>query len=231
MFNELDKIKQPTDLNALTKPQLFELQKALLKLGYPVGKIDGILGFRTEGSFHAFKKDSNQGNLSMIGQGSVSLLKQQIKAGENTVGKINQAGLDLIKEFEGFRTNAYLCPANVWTVGYGATYYEDRTKIKPGDVVSKQRGEELLKNTVKDFENAVTQLVKVPLTPNQFAALVSFAFNVGVGAFSKSTLLKVLNQNNYDQAANELLRWNKGGGRVLPGLTRRREAERKLFLS
>lgn len=138
----------------------------------------------------------------------------------------SQKGIDLIKEFEGFRDTAYFCPANVLTIGYGHT-----KTCKPGQVISTTEGEKLLRQDVRRFENAVNVLAKVPLNQSQFDALVSFAFNVGVGAFKKSTLLRLLNQGKYDLAANEFKRWVNGGGRKLPGLVRRRKAERALFLS
>lgn len=140
--------------------------------------------------------------------------------------KINQAGLELVKQFEGLRLSAYICPAGVPTIGYGST-----KGVKMGDCITKAEAEALLIQDLERFEKAVNKAVKVPLTANQFSALVCFAFNVGIGAFQDSTLLRVLNQSDYAAAANELLRWNKGGGKVLPGLTRRRQAERALFLT
>ena len=139
--------------------------------------------------------------------------------------RTSQKGIDLIKEFEGFRNTAYLCPANVWTIGYGHT-----KTAKPGMCISTVQGEELLRKDVEKFENAVNTLVKVPLNQNQFDALVSFAYNVGVGAFGKSTLLRLLNQGEYQRAAKQLHRWVRGGGRKLPGLVRRRKAEYDLFV-
>lgn len=140
--------------------------------------------------------------------------------------RINEAGLNLIKDFEGCRLKAYLCPAGVWTIGYGHTQ-----GVKPDMVISQLQAERFLRQDLKRFEDAVTSLVKVPVTPNQFAALVSFAYNVGAGALYDSTLLRKLNKKDYKGAANEFLRWNKAGGKVLPGLTRRRIAEKDLFES
>ena len=145
---------------------------------------------------------------------------------DDKLKKTSQKGIDLIKEFEGFRARAYLCPANVLTIGYGHT-----KTCRQGQVISTTKGEELLKEDLKRFENAVNVLVKVPLNQNQFDALVSFAFNVGVGAFRNSTLLRRLNQGNYKLAADEFKRWVRGGGKKLPGLIRRRQAERDLFLT
>ena len=147
-------------------------------------------------------------------------------AASTTEKRTSAKGINLIKEFEGFRARSYLCPANVLTIGYGHT-----KTCQPGQVISTIKGEELLKEDLVRFERAVNVLVKVPLTQNQFDALVSFAFNVGVGAFKKSTLLRLLNQGNYKQAADEFMRWVHGGGVKLAGLVRRRQAERNLFLA
>jgi lysozyme len=138
--------------------------------------------------------------------------------------KTSQAGIDLIKTFEGIKLNAYLCPANVWTIGYGTT-----RGVKAGQVISAAKAEELLREDVREFERGVTEAVKVPLAQHQFDALVAFTYNVGLGAFRTSTLLRLLNKGEVAAAAGQFARWNKAGGKVLAGLTRRREAERKLF--
>ena len=143
------------------------------------------------------------------------------------IKQIGKAGLDLIKDFEGWRDTAYLCPANVLTIGYGST----GPHVKAGMKISKERGEELLKDDLDRFEKAVTRLVTVPLHQNQYDALVSFAFNVGISALERSTLLKRVNAKLFDQAAAEFAKWNRAGGRVLAGLTRRRAAEAALFKS
>lgn len=135
-------------------------------------------------------------------------------------------GIDLIKSFEGLSLKAYKCPANIWTIGYGHT-----GDVRPEQRVSQLEAENLLRVDLKVFEVAINKLVKVVLTQSQFDALVSFVFNVGVQAFSSSTLLNKLNRSDFSGAAGEFLRWNKAGTTVLPGLTRRREAERKLFVS
>ncbi len=140
--------------------------------------------------------------------------------------RINEKGLALIKEFEGCRLTAYRCPAGVWTIGYGHTQ-----DVKSGMAITKIDAERFLRQDIRRFEEAVTSLIKVPATSNQFSALVSFAFNVGINSLRTSTLLKKLNRGDLNGAANEFLRWNKAGGKELPGLTRRREAERKLFLT
>jgi lysozyme len=141
------------------------------------------------------------------------------------VGKISQAGIDLIKRWEGCRTNAYLCPANVWTIGYGHT-----KGVTKGMVISHLEADKLLIEDLKGFETAVRRLVTVPLNQNQFDALVSFTFNVGIGAFEKSTLLKLLNAGNYANAATQFAKWVHAGKQVLPGLVARREDEYQLFI-
>lgn len=140
--------------------------------------------------------------------------------------KISQAGLDLIKEFEGFEPEAYLCPAGIWTIGYGHT-----GDVSEGQTITEEEAEELLRQDVAFAEDAVTDYVEGDLTQGQFDALVCFVFNIGAGAFRDSTLLRLLNQGDNEGAAEQFLRWNKAGGKVLSGLTRRREAERELFLS
>jgi len=142
---------------------------------------------------------------------------------------------DLIKAFEGLHAvkadgtvRAYICPAGKWTIGYGST-----KGVRSGMNISKAEAEELLVKDVNEFESAVNRLVKVPLTQNQFDALVSFAFNVGEGNLARSTLLRKLNTGDYDSVPAELNRWNKarvnGELTALKGLTRRRSAEGALF--
>ncbi|MFZ5986922.1 MAG: lysozyme [Bacillota bacterium] len=144
--------------------------------------------------------------------------------------KASQKAIDLIKKYEGLKLTAYKCPAGVLTIGYGHT-----KTTKPGMTINKEMAELLLKQDLKDFEKAINELVKVPLTQNQFDALTSFIFNVGVGKFKNSTLLKELNEGNYKEAANEFLKWTKarqaGGLIELPGLVKRRKDEKKLFES
>lgn len=138
--------------------------------------------------------------------------------------KLSPAGLDLIKKAEGLRLKAYLCPAKVWTIGYGTT-----RGVKPGQTITEAKAAELLREDVREFEQAVSDAVTVPITQGQFDALVSLAYNIGAGAFRASTLLRLLNRGEYAKAAEQFDRWNRGGGRVLPGLVKRRAAERKLF--
>lgn len=145
--------------------------------------------------------------------------------------KISQAGLDLIKEFEGCRLSAYQDSVGVWTIGYGSTYWPDGRRVKQGDkLASDSEAEQLLLDTVKTYEAGVNRVVKTHITQNQFDALVSFAFNLGIRALEKSTLVKKLNKIDIIPVANEFSRWTKAGGKELAGLRRRRAAERDLFL-
>lgn len=143
---------------------------------------------------------------------------------------ISKVGIDLIKSFEGCYLKAYKCPAGVWTIGWGTTEPIDGVKPHEGMVITQKQADELLIKNLKGYENAVNEYVIYSINQNQFDALVSFAYNCGNGALKTSTLLKKLNAGDVHGAANEFLRWNKANGKVLNGLTRRREAERKLFL-
>ena len=138
--------------------------------------------------------------------------------------KVSQECVDLVKFFEGFEAKAYLCPANVWTIGYGRT-----KNVKEGDVVNKRQAERDLLEELEEFGNQVFFAVQVPLEQNEFDALTSWTYNLGVGNLQSSTLLKKLNSGDKNSVPSEMLRWNKAAGKVLAGLTRRREAEAKLW--
>ena len=138
---------------------------------------------------------------------------------------ITSEGVKLIKSFEGMELEAYQDAVDVWTIGYGHT-----KTVEPGMAITEAKAEALLRQDLEEFEEAVTEAVQVSINPNQFSALVSFCFNLGVGSLFQSTLLKLLNQGDFQGAADQFPRWNKAGGQVLEGLTRRRKAERALFL-
>ena len=140
-------------------------------------------------------------------------------------------GIALIKQFEGCKLTAYQDSVGVWTIGYGWTQPVDGKPIRAGMTIKQETAERLLKTGMVSYESDVPRLVKVGLTQGQFDALVSFTYNLGARSLSTSTLLRKLNTGDYAGAADEFLRWNKAGGKVLNGLTRRREAERALFLS
>ncbi|MBN3006243.1 lysozyme [Chromobacterium alkanivorans] len=139
---------------------------------------------------------------------------------------ISANGVKLIQQFEGLRLKAYQDAVGVWTIGYGHTGPD----VTPGLVITQAQADALLARDLSRFEAGVTRLVQVPLNQNQFDALVSFSYNLGLGSLQNSTLLRLLNQRDYAGAAAQFPRWNKAGGKVLPGLTRRRAAEQALFL-
>ena len=144
--------------------------------------------------------------------------------------QVNAEGYSLIKKFEGCRLKAYRCPANVLTIGYGNTFYENGDKVKEGDIITQKRAEELAKFIIDQFAVSITPFIKQPLTENQFSACVSLAYNIGTGNFKKSSVFKKLNINSLDATIADSFRlWNKGGGVVLKGLVRRREAEIQLY--
>jgi lysozyme len=147
--------------------------------------------------------------------------RDKIKRGAR---RINAAGLTLIKTYEGLSLRSYRCPAGMWTVGYGHT----RT-VAPGLELRPEQADALLLEDLRIFEKAVAELVQVPLNDNQFAALVSLAFNIGVVALGRSTLLKHLNAGQLDKVPPEFMRWTKVGTLELPGLVRRRTAEVELW--
>lgn len=143
---------------------------------------------------------------------------------------LNKAGADLIKSFEGCKLKAYQCSAMKWTIGYGNTFYEDGKPVKMGDAITQEKAEQLFELISADFSSKVAKLVPSHITPNQFGALTSFAYNCGVVNLQKSTLLKKVNANHNDPTIRaEFLKWNKANNKVLAGLTRRREAEANLY--
>ena len=138
--------------------------------------------------------------------------------------KVSQECIDLVKFFEGFEPRAYLCPANVWTIGYGRT-----KNVKEGDELTEPQAERDLFEELDEFAEQVLNRVKVDLEQNELDALTSWTYNLGVGNLQSSTLLKKLNSGDKNSVPSEMVRWNKAAGKVLAGLTRRREAEAKLW--
>lgn len=138
----------------------------------------------------------------------------------------SDACLLLIADFEGFKSEAYRDPVGIVTIGFGFT-----KGVQMGDVMSYEDALERLRSEAEGHWDGIKDSITKPLTQSMCDALTSFTYNVGVGAFNSSTLLRRLNRSDYKGAADELLRWDKAGGRVLRGLTRRRKAERELFLS
>lgn len=145
--------------------------------------------------------------------------------------KTGKEGIELIKDFEGFRSKKYNCPAGLPTIGYGHVILKGEERLQTASI-SEQEGEVILKKDLAKFESHVKRLVKVGLTQGQYDALVSFAYNCGPANLERSTLLRKVNANPNDRSiAYEFSRWNKAAGKVLAGLTRRREAEAKLYFS
>jgi lysozyme len=139
--------------------------------------------------------------------------------------KTGDRGRTLIKEFEGRHLKAYQDPVGIWTIGFGHT-----GRVKPGQVITPAEAEALLVLDLAHADACVNSNVSVAIAQAQFDALTSFVYNLGCGAFRRSTLLRLINAGEMQAAADQFPRWNKAGGNVLRGLTRRREAERRLFL-
>ena len=168
--------------------------------------------------------------------------------------KLSKAGEDLMHRYEGFRNKPYLCPAHIWTIGYGHVLYQEQIRLpvvrpegrtdipmtrkemplkaEDNRVWSKEEINELFRADVASFERGVLRLVPgVVGRQGSFDALVSFAFNAGLGNLQRSTIRMKANRGDWDGAAEAFMQWTKGGGKVLPGLVKRREAEVALFLS
>ncbi len=144
--------------------------------------------------------------------------------------KINEAGLNLIKAFESCRLQAYPDPGTggePWTIGWGTT----GQNVYPGLQISQEQADLWLAEDVSKFEICVSKALTVPVTDNQFSAMCSLAYHIGCGAFQRSTMVRLINNGKDVKAADEFLRWNRSCGREMAGLTRRREAERALFLT
>jgi lysozyme len=139
---------------------------------------------------------------------------------------VPEQAVELIKHFEGCKLKAYLCPAKVWTCGYGATGAD----VGRGTVWTQEDADDRLAKDLAKFERAAARMVRVPVTEGQKSALISLMFNIGSTAFQESTLLKLLNAKDYRGAGAQFGRWTKAGGRTLNGLVARRDAEAKLFM-
>lgn len=143
--------------------------------------------------------------------------------------RMSENGKRILKNFEGLKLCAYRCTSGIWTIGYGHT----GITVKSGDIITEAAANEFFEQDIKFFENAVNTLVTVKLNQNQFDALISFCFNIGVGkdGFAGSTMRKLLNRGEYTAAAEQFMRWVYSGGKISEGLRRRRIKERELFLS
>lgn len=149
----------------------------------------------------------------------------------DTNAKALDLASSLCRHFEGLRLQPYLCPAGVWTVGYGSTRYANGLPVRPGDPpIDREAAERLLRLTLaRDYLPAVRQLCPGADTPGRLAALVDFTYNLGAGHLRASTLRRKVNAGDWAAVPGELRKWVRGGGRVLPGLVRRREAETALI--
>jgi lysozyme len=157
--------------------------------------------------------------------------------------KISKNGMDLIKKFEGVRLRPYRCPAGLWTIGVGSVMYPEQLRMKMPERMkfclkpehfrdfTEEEVDELFRHDLARFERGVSRLINVELEQSKFDALVSFAFNVGLGNLQASTLRSKINRGDIDGAANEFPKWRRAGGKILKGLVRRRQAEQILFLA
>ena len=138
--------------------------------------------------------------------------------------KLGERGTEILKYFEGCKLTAYQDSVGVWSIGYGHT-----KGVYDGMTITQDQAEQMLLSELEEYEGYIENMVTVPLTQNQFDALVVWVYNLGPTNFRNSTLLKELNAGNYNAAGQEITRWNKAGGKVLAGLVKRREAEAELF--
>lgn len=143
--------------------------------------------------------------------------------------KVSDNGVAFLTKHEGFRTVAYKDQVGKWTIGYGHLIKLPYEQMYVDEPISKELAQNILKEDLSSAEVCIKAYVKVPLDQCQFDALISFVFNVGCAAFGRSTLLVLLNKGEYDRAAEQLLRWDKGGGKTIPDLTKRRGDEKRLF--
>ena len=144
--------------------------------------------------------------------------------------KTSPRAVQFIKDHEGYRERAYQCASGVWTIGWGHTS-DAKYPVRKGMKITRATATAMLKHDIQEAEDAIDAVVRVPLNANQYGALVSLIFNIGVGAFRRSTLLRHLNNGDYERASREFGKWNRSDGRVLPGLSRRRAEEKALFMT
>lgn len=204
-----------------TGAQVKELQR-LLSL-----RDDGVFGIKTLKAVKDFQSKNGLVPDGFVGSKTFEALANKKKQSNN----LSDSGMKLLEQFEGLRLESYLDSAGIATIGWGSIKYPNGNKVKLGDKITKDQAKEYKLHDLKEFKSTVNTSVKVPLTQNQYDALVSLSYNIGSGAFKNSTLLKKLNIGDYKGAAEQFLAWNKAGGKKVQGLVNRREAERKLFLA
>lgn len=214
------------------------IQRALIALGYDLGKggpsgkgDDGIWGQNTSSAIEAFQKKA--GLLGDIGEKTKKALGDAVLALVSGTMRTSAKGRAAITQREGNKLTAYPDPAtggDPWTIGVGHTSAAGPPKVVKGMKITAADSDEILARDLKEVEKAVNESVKVRLSQNEFDALVSLAFNIGNGAFAKSTLVKKLNAGDRAGAADQFLVWNKAAGKVMKGLVTRRQDERSQFL-
>lgn len=220
--------------------RIYKIQQRLSALGYNPGPIDGIRGRGTIGAIKEFQSEAGLEVDGLVGPqtwdalfetavGAISFTSDDhdpLMGVRETPGcfNIDDAGLGLITTFEGVRLEAYQDSVGVWTIGIGHT-----KNVRAGQTITYDQAKQMLREDVQWVEECINDRVTVPLSQSQVNALGSFVFNLGCGAFAKSTLLRKLNAGDERGAAQEFHRWNKAGGVVLAGLTRRRREEARLF--
>lgn len=207
------------------------LQKLLNQLDYHLIE-DGVFGQGTKTAVESFQKAVGLPVNGIVGPQTLSALS---KKNNPKTYSISSEGVAFIKSFEGFSLDSYDDGVGVWTIGWGSIKDLQGNPVKKGQKIDNSIANKLFKRDLQSFENAVNRLVTVPLSQNQYDALVSFSYNVGIGALSGSTLLKKLNVGDYTGAAESFMSWDKGrvNGKLveIKGLTRRRKAEKELFLT
>lgn len=203
-----------------TGAQVKELQR-LLSL-----REDGVFGIKTLKAVKDFQSKNRLVSDGVVGSKTFEALATNKKQSNN----LSDNGMKLLEQFEGLRLEAYLDSAGIATIGYGTIKYPDGSKVKKGDKITKDQAKQYKLHDLKEFENTVNTSVTVPLTQNQYDALVSLAYNIGSSAFKNSTLLKKLNSGDYKGSTEQFLVWNKVNSKKVQGLVNRREAERNLFL-
>lgn len=202
-----------------TGAQVKELQK-LLSL-----REDGVFGIDTLKAVKDFQIKNGLMSDGVVGSKTWEFLTKNTPK-----HSLSNKGMKLLEQFEGLRLEAYLDSASIATIGFGSIKYPNGNKVKLGDKITKAQAKEYKLHDLKEFVSTVNTYVKVPLTQNQYDALVSLSYNIGSSAFKNSTLLNKLNSGDYKGAAEQFLVWNKVNSKRVQGLVNRREAERNLFL-
>lgn len=193
-------------------------------------KVDGDFGKNTKSAVESFQQNNSLPVTGIVDEETAEKLGVELFV---KILKVDKVGRELIQKYEGCKLTAYPDPATggiPWTIGFGNTYYEDGTKVKKGDKITQQRADDLLLNLLVHYEKGVDSLTRDDVSQNQFNALVSFAWNVGIANLKSSTLLKKVNINPEDKTIRaEFEKWNRANGKVMAGLVARRNAEADLY--